>query len=166
VPDLILRSVPYLHPDAVALTAEAQQFYVDTYRSPATAPVDVSEFAAPCGHFLVGYLDAEPVTMGGWRFSDVELPDATRPAELKRMFVRADVRRLGLAIRTLRALESSAATAGADWLILEAGLPQVAALAFYRAAGYDDIPRFGYYADYPNSVSLGKALAHRAGGSP
>ena len=166
MPDLILRSVPYHHPDAVALTTEAQQFYVDTYGSPDTAPVDVREFAEPHGHFLVGYLHEEPVSMGGWRFSDVELADAARPAELKRMFVRPDVRRLGLAIRTLRALEDSAATAGADWLILEAGLPQVAALAFYRAAGYDDIPRFGYYADYPNSVSLGKPLADPGGWSP
>lgn len=154
----LLRTVPYHHPDAAALTALAQQFYVDVYGSPDTAPVDVTEFAAPHGHFLVGYLDEEPVTMGGWRFSDVQLPDASRPAELKRMFVRADVRRLGLAIRTLRALEHSAAASGADWLILEAGLPQTAALAFYRAAGYGDIPRFGYYADYPNSVSLGRAL--------
>jgi GNAT superfamily N-acetyltransferase len=158
VPDFTLRTVPYHHPDAAALTAAAQQFYVELYGGPDSAPVDRSEFAAPHGHFLVGYLDEEPVTMGGWRFSDVQLAEMTRPAELKRMFVRADVRRLGLAIRTLHALEDSAAAAGADWLILEAGLPQVAALAFYRAAGYGDIPRFGYYADYPNSVSLGRPL--------
>ena len=42
----------------------------------------------------------------------------------------------------------------------------MAALAFYRAAGYADIPRFGYYADYPNSVSLGKPLAHPAAYDP
>ena len=159
MPDFTLQTVPYHHPDAAALTEVAQQFYVEVYGSPDTAPVSDTEFAAPHGHFLVGYLDEEPVTMGGWRFSDVQLPDVRRPAELKRMFVRADVRRLGLAIRTLHALESSAAAAGADWLILEAGLPQVAALAFYRAAGFGDIPRFGYYAEYPNSVSLGKPLA-------
>ena len=141
-----------------ALTEAAQKFYVEVYGSPDTAPVADSEFAAPHGHFLVGYLDEEPVAMGGWRFSDVQLPEVVRPAELKRMFVRADVRRLGLAVRTLHALEDSAAASGADWLILEAGLPQVAALAFYRAAGYGDIPRFGYYAEYPNSVSLGKVL--------
>ena len=144
----------------------AQQFYTEIYGSPDTAPVDDTEFAAPLGQFLVGYLEEEPVTMGGWRFSDVQLAGATRPAELKRMFVRADVRRLGLAIRTLQALEDSAAPPGADWLILEAGLPQVAALAFYRAAGYVDIPKFGYYAGYPNSVSLGKSLAHPAGTTP
>jgi len=160
VPGFRLQTVPYHHPDAAALTAMAQQFYTDIYGSPDTAPVADTEFAAPLGHFMVGYLDEEPVTMGGWRFSDVELARATRPAELKRMFVRADVRRLGLAIRTLQALEDSARTAGADWLILEAGLPQVAALAFYRAAGYVDIPKFGYYAGYPNSVSLGRSLAH------
>lgn len=162
MPDLVLRTVRYHHPDAAALTAAAQQFYTQIYGSPDHAPVDHGEFAPPQGIFLVGYLDGEPVSMGGWRFTKDAPPGVGRAVELKRMFVRADVRRAGLALQTLRALEDSAAAAGAEWLILEAGLPQVAALAFYRRAGYLDIPRYGFYADYPNSVSLGKQLSAAA----
>ena len=101
--------------------------------------------------------------MGGWRFSPVLAPvGAIRPAEIKRMFVRADVRQQGLARRLLAVLEAEAREAGADWMILETGRPQVAAIALYRRCGYVDIAPFGYYADKPSVVSLGKRL--RPGG--
>ena len=119
----------------------------------------MNEFAPPRGRFYVGYLDEHPVAMGGWRFSPVIAPvHATRPAEIKRMFVRADVRQQGLARRLLAALETAARDAGADWMILETGRPQVAAVALYRASGYVDIAPFGFYADQPLVVSLGKRL--------
>jgi GNAT superfamily N-acetyltransferase len=74
------------------------------------------------------------------------------------MFVRPDVRQQGLARRLLAALEATALDAGADWMILETGRPQVAAVRFYRACGYVDIAPFGFYADSPSVVSLGKPL--------
>jgi GNAT superfamily N-acetyltransferase len=74
------------------------------------------------------------------------------------MFVRAEVRRHGLAGRLLATLEATALDAGADWMILETGGPQVAAVAFYRRCGYVDIAPFGFYAEKPSVVSLGKRL--------
>ena len=154
-----LREVAYDSPDATALTEQAQLFYVEIYGGPDGTPFTLEEFAPPKGRFYVGYLGDRPVAMGGWRFSPVVAPaGATRPAEIKRMFVRPDVRRQGLARRLLAALEATALQAGADWMILETGAPQVAAVAFYRSCGYVDIAPFGFYADKPSVVSLGKPL--------
>jgi GNAT superfamily N-acetyltransferase len=154
-----LRPVGCESPDAMALTEQAQRFYVELYGGPDDTPFTVDEFAPPRGRFYVGYLDEHPVAMGGWRFSPVIAPvGAIRPAEIKRMFVRADVRQQGLARRLLATLEAAARDAGADWMILETGRPQVAAVALYRASGYVDIAPFGFYANEPDVVSLGKRL--------
>ena len=157
---LELRAVRYDSPDAKTLTEQAQLFYIELYGGPDETPIAVDEFAPPRGGFYVGYLDQRPVAMGGWRFSPVPAPaGAQRPAEIKRMFVRADVRQQGLARRLLAALEAGARAAGADWMILETGRPQVAAVGLYRSSGYVDIAPFGFYADKPSVVSLGKRLA-------
>jgi GNAT superfamily N-acetyltransferase len=155
---LDLRVVSYDHPDPVALTELAQRFYVQIYGSPDDSPFTVEEFAPPHGTFLVGYLDGRPVAMGGWRFSSDAVAGAARPAEIKRMFVREELRGRGLAREILSALEISAHDAGADWMILETGQPQVAAVAFYRACGYAAVDRFGHYADSPKALHLGKPL--------
>lgn len=156
--DLLVRRVRYGHPDAVALTEAAQEFYVRLYGGPDETPFTPEEFDAPQGAFLVGYLGDEPVVMGGWRFTTAAILGADRPAEIKRMFVREDCRGLGLARRMLAALEADAAAAGADWMVLETGSPQVAAVALYRSSGYTDIERFGYYAAEPDSLNLGRPL--------
>jgi ribosomal protein S18 acetylase RimI-like enzyme len=157
-PGVVLRRVPYDHPDAVALTEAAQQYYVRIYGGPDETPVGHDEFALPSGAFFVGYLEGEPVVMGGWRFVEARISNASRPAEVKRMFVREDRRGLGLARWLLAALEADAAAAGADVMILETGSPQVAAVGLYRSSGYNDVDRFGYYADEPNAINLGKRL--------
>ena len=46
-------------------------------------------------------------------------------------------------------------------MVLETGRPQTAAIAFYRASGYVDIEPFGFYADEPDVVSLGKRLQRK-----
>jgi hypothetical protein len=43
-------------------------------------------------------------------------------------------------------------------MVLETGEPQVAAVALYRRCGYVDIAPYGFYADEPGVVSLGKRL--------
>jgi len=43
-------------------------------------------------------------------------------------------------------------------MVLTTGRPQRDAIAFYRAAGYDDVPPFGYYAHVDTAVHLGKRL--------
>ena len=154
-----LRQVPYAHSDVALLEAAAQQFYVQIYGSPDETPFTTADFSPPRGAFFVGYLDDAPVAMGGWRFRTPGVPRAARrPAEIRRMFVHERVRRHGLARTVLAALEASAAAAGADWMVLETGSPQIAAVALYRSSGYIDVERFGYYAASEQALNLGRRL--------
>jgi GNAT superfamily N-acetyltransferase len=154
-----LQPVPYEHPDVATLEQAAQQFYVQIYGSPDETPFTTADFTPPHGAFLVGYLDEQAVAMGGWRFRTPGVPRvARRPAEIRRMFVRECVRGRGFARLVLAALEASAAAAGADWMLLETGQPQVAAVGLYRSSGYVDVERFGYYADSDMALNLGRPL--------
>ena len=154
-----LLQVPYEHPDVTALTSAAQEFYITIYGGPDETPFTSADFSPPTGAFLVGYLDDQAVAMGGWRFRPPGVPRvAQRPAEIKRMFVREQVRGQGFARMVLATLEASAAAAGADWMLLETGQPQVAAVGLYRSSGYVDVEPFGHYADSPLALSLGHPL--------
>jgi GNAT superfamily N-acetyltransferase len=158
-----LELVPTGYDDAVvrALDEEVQQVYVERYGGRDETPMSVEQFAAPSGHFVVGYLDGRPVTMGGWRLrtdaAGTSLP-GERPAEIKRMFVREGARGRGLGRRVLAELERNAAAAGVDWLVLETGDRQPEAVSLYRSAGYTEVTRFGLYAHEQGSIYLGKRL--------
>ena len=157
--DLALRPVRYDSPDAVALTEQVQQFYIEIYGGPDGTPFTAADFRRPNGGFLVGYLDGRPVAMGGWRFAPYAAPaGAERAAEIKRMYVATQARGRGFGRTVLAALEDDARAAGADWMVLETGEPQVAAVALYRSSGYADIAPYGFYADEPEVISLGKRL--------
>ena len=160
---LTLRPDRYDSPDAVALTEQVQRFYVDIYGGPDGTPFTADDFAPPKGGFLVGYLDDRPVAMGGWYFAPYASPaGADRAAEIKRMFVADEARGRGFGRAVLGALEDDARAAGADWMVLETGGPQVAAVALYRGCGYVDIAPYGFYADSPKVISLGKPLRPRS----
>jgi GNAT superfamily N-acetyltransferase len=145
----------YDHPDAVSLIAEVQQEYVIRYGEEDRTPVDPAEFAPPRGLFLVAYLDGRPVACGGWRVHPG--PDGPE-AELKRMYVSPAARGRGVARALLAELERTALEAGYGRMVLETGSRQPEALALYKSAGYVDVPRFGYYADEPEAVHLGKTI--------
>ena len=126
--ELIRR--PYGHPDVVALTDQVQAHYRALYGGPGDESiVEVADFEAPTGHFVVGYLDGDPVAMGGWRRLG-ERPGLPSPnaAEIKRMYVAPSARGRGLSRIVLAELETTARAAGLDWLVLETGRPQTSAL--------------------------------------
>jgi len=141
----------YDHPDAVALIAEVQQEYVVRYGDVDGTPVDPAEFAPPRGLFLVAYVDGTPAACGGWRAHGAD-------AELKRMYVSPAFRGRGLARAVLEALERTAAEAGFARVILETGQRQPEAIALYRSSGYEPVPSFGFYAEAPEAVHLGKVV--------
>ncbi|MDD9349782.1 MULTISPECIES: GNAT family N-acetyltransferase [unclassified Mumia] len=150
---LDIRVVGYDHPDAVLLVSEVQAEYARRYGTPDQGPADADEFRGPGGVFAVAYADGTPVATGGWR----RLGDDR--AEIKRMYVREWARGRGYARAMLAWLEETAAAAGARAIILETGRPQPEAIALYRSSGYTDVEPFGYYADDPLSLYLGKTLA-------
>ncbi len=154
-----IRPVPYDNPDASAMTEAVQDYYRSLYRGPDSSPVDPTEFTPPHGRFFVGYLDDVAVAMGGWRWIEpLAEMGSRRPAEIKRMYVDLGCRGRGFARTLLAHLESTAAAAGADAVVLSTGQPQREAIALYRSSGYVDVPRFGFFAPYPTAVHLGKWL--------
>jgi GNAT superfamily N-acetyltransferase len=153
VSDLDLREEPFDGPSAQLLTALVQQEYVIRYGGPDTTPVDINEFTPPRGRFLVGYLDVEPVVMGGIRLLDADT------AEIKRMYVATFFRGRGFARVVLQRLEELAAEMGATRIILETGLRQPEAMELYASSGYESIEGFGHYRGEPLSASYGKTLA-------
>jgi GNAT superfamily N-acetyltransferase len=159
---------PYGHPDVVALTLEVQAHYRELYGGLGDqSPVEVADFEAPTGHFVVGYLDGVPAAMGGWRRLG-ERPGLPSPntAEIKRMYVAPAARGRGLSRVVLAELETSARAAGLDWLVLETGQPQTSAVRLYRTSGYIEVDgtAYGHYLGEPDVVHLGKSL--RLGSSP
>lgn len=155
-----IRAVPYDHPDVVTMTDTVQRFYTGLYGGPDESPVDPGEFRPPNGAFFVAYDGDVPVAMGGWRFLTPGDRGVTgrRPVEIKRMYVAEHARGRGVARALLAHLEQIAGTAGADWVQLETGRPQIAAVALYRSSGYEDAEKFGHYADEDGQVSLRKRL--------
>lgn len=156
---LVIRAVSYELPAASAMIDELQAYYQTLYDGPDPSPVDPEEFTPPAGCFFAGYEGATAVAMGGWRWIDA-LPGmgARRPVEIKRMYVAKGARGRGHARRLLGHLEATAYEDGADVIVLSTGPPQQDAIALYRSAGYDDVPKFGFFAAYAEAVHLGKRL--------
>ena len=147
------------HPDALLLIEEVQAEYVVRYGGPDETPLQPEMFEPPGGAFFVGYRDGEPVATGGWRCrDDVVALGRSRPAEIKRMYVRAGARRTGLARAVLAHLEATARDAGADLMVLETGMRQPEAIALYLSSGYVLVPGFGFYKDHGSARYFGKPL--------
>jgi putative acetyltransferase len=81
-----------------------------------------------------------------------------RRLELKRMYVRPEHRRSGLASAILRDLEAWARNCGAGEIVLETGLKQPEAIRMYEKSGYLRIPNYGEYAGLAGSVCMAKRL--------
>lgn len=115
--------------------------------------LDPDEVAEGRGAFLVVHLDGVSVGCGAVRRLDAET------GELKRMYVAPAARGTGLGRRLVAALEAEARALGMRRLVLETGTRQNAALALYRATGFDVIPLYGEYLLSPEtSICMGKDL--------
>ncbi|GIF51958.1 acetyltransferase (GNAT) family protein [Asanoa ferruginea] len=155
VEHLEIRQLPFTAPESVSLVTDLLADLGARYNSSGDdTPVDASEFDPPNGAFLVAFLDGEPVGCAGWRSHGTDGEEA----ELKRMYTAPAGRRKGVARAVLRAVEDSAREAGRKRLILECGVKQPEAIAFYTANGYERIPDFGYYKGYPDVRSFGRTL--------
>lgn len=82
-------------------------------------------------------------------------------AEVKRMYVRPEMRSSGLSSAVLHALEATARERGWTTLKLETGRVMPAAIRFYTREGYEPIEPFGSYVGSDNSLCFAKELAQR-----
>jgi putative acetyltransferase len=101
---------------------------------------------------VVAYVDQEPAACGAFKLYDVTA------VEIKRMFVRPEQRRKGLAARVLEELELWAREAGHTRAVLETGIRQLEAIQLYRKCGYGQTGNYGQYRDNDNSVCFSKQL--------
>ncbi|MCW2787407.1 MAG: GCN5-related N-acetyltransferase [Marmoricola sp.] len=151
---------PITHPDAARLVEEVQLEYVARYGTRDETPLAVGYFEPPQGAFHVGYLDGVAVATGAWRRrTDVLALGSTSTAEIKRMYVAPAARGRGLARAMLAHLETTAAAAGTEVMILETGTAQPEAIALYESSGYEPVAGFGFYKDAP----LNRCMARRVG---
>ncbi len=148
---LEVRPSPIDGEPAVALLAELDAEYVRRWGHGDDASTLPEEFELPRGQFFVAWIDGVPVGTGGWR-SDGDM------AEIKRMFVRPQAQRQGVARELLAAIEASAIGVGFSRFALVTGELQPEATALYRATGYTEIAPFGVYAEGPSATFLGKTV--------
>jgi GNAT superfamily N-acetyltransferase len=119
----------------------------------ATDPV---AFRAPHGAFVIVRDGAEAVGCGG-----IQRIDATT-GEIKRMWIHADNRGIGLGRRLLNHLELVAGQLGYTRVVLDTNATLTVAIAMYERAGYDPIER---YNDNPYAQRwFGKDLSHARNG--
>ena len=108
--------------------------------------------APPHGVFVVAWVDGDAIGCGG-----IRQYDATT-GEIKRMYVKPEMRRRGISRAVLEELEARARAIGYVRLVLETGVRQPEAIALYESAGYDAIEPYGYYKHEPASRCYAKAL--------
>lgn len=101
---------------------------------------------------LVARLDGEPAGCGCFKsFADGVV-------EIKRVFVKKELRGKGVARAVLSELERWAQERGNDRAVLETGLAQPEAIRLYEAAGYRRIPNYEPYIGVEESVCYQKTL--------
>jgi GNAT superfamily N-acetyltransferase len=115
---------------------------------------DPVAFQAPHGAFVIVRDAAVPVGCGG-----IQRIDAAR-GEIKRMWIHADRRGIGLGRRLLDHLELVAMQLGYTRVVLDTNATLHVAIALYERAGYDAIER---YNDNPYAQRwFGKDLSARS----
>lgn len=101
---------------------------------------------------VIMYKDKIPVACGAFKEFD------RYSAELKRIFVRSENRREGLAKLLVAELEKMAKVKGYKYTILETGVKQHEAVSLYESCGYAVTQNFEPYIGNVNSVCMKKTL--------
>ena len=85
-------------------------------------------------------------------------PYENETAEIKRMYVRENVRGRGIAGEILAELEIWAKELNYSECILETGVKQPEAIRLYQKSGYEKMTSYGQYLNVANSVCMRKPI--------
>lgn len=144
--------------ESQALIAELNSFLDGLY------PPEDNFFDLPEAAVFVVARDAEGRALGCGAVRGLEPEDLGNAitdqatAEVKRMYVRHEARRAGVARAILVRLEEEAWRLGFGRLVLETGIRQPEAIRLYESHGYVEIPLFGQYVTSGTSVCYQKFL--------
>ena len=117
-------------PDATALIAELDAHLEPLYPSESRHGFSVQKLVTDGVAFFVIRVDGTPAGCGGIKLFGAEY------GELKRMYVRPEFRRLGLAGLMLEHLVEYARSHGVPIIRLETGIHQHSAIALYERMGF------------------------------
>jgi DNA-binding MarR family transcriptional regulator/predicted N-acetyltransferase YhbS len=119
-----------------AYFAEIDRRFEGGFDPQRTLPAGDRELSPPAGVMLVATLRSEPIGCGALKFHP------RRPTEIKRMWVAASARGLGVGRRLLAELEATAAARGDRLVRLDTNDALTEAIGMYRSAGYAEIDAF------------------------
>jgi len=105
-------------------------------------------------YVIVAYYDGAPAGCGAIKHYEDET------MEVKRMYVKPEFRKRGIARAVLAELEKWTAELGYSSCILETGKKQLEAIALYQSSDYKVIPNYGQYANVVTSVCMKKAVRY------
>lgn len=114
--------------------------------------IDADRFIEQGGVFLLGYVEGAAIACGALRQTSKGV------YEVKRLYVRPEVRGRGYSRLMFNRLEGIARDRGCRKLLLETGNKQPEALALYRSVGCMEIDRFGEYAHNKYSICFAKCV--------
>ena len=149
---VIKKVIPGDNADVLKLIGELDEELLQRYPASSIHTLDLDKITNENGVFLVGYISE--VAVGCCSVCEIE-PGV---GEVKRVFVKPQYRRKGIAERMMESLEEQAAECGFKLLRIEAGDKQPEAIAMYRKLGYYGIPKYGEYINDPNSLCMEKRL--------
>jgi putative acetyltransferase len=144
-------------PDAFMLITELEAELSATYSTEQRHGLSMDRIFCTNVSFFIARLAGDAVGCGGIAIAD-------GLAEVKRMYVRRNARRRGVAAAILARLEEEARARGTNLLVLETGDAQQSAIRLYERAGFRRCAAFGEYAKMPQaaiqrSVFFGKQIA-------
>ena len=138
-------------PDVIALISELDSHLSVLYPPQSTHLLNIEALIQPNIRFVLALVDAQAAGCGALRLVDGY-------AEVKRMYVRSQLRGLGVGYRILTYLTSLARDSGFSCLRLETGIYQTDAIKLYDRHGFKRCPPFGEYTDDPLSLCYEKHL--------
>jgi GNAT superfamily N-acetyltransferase len=103
------------------------------------AHLNVDELRPPLGLFLVARRERQLV--GGVGLRSISEP-GLHFAEVKRLWVRPDLRREGIGLVLMNEIERCASELGYVTLFLETGAAQPEALSLYRSSGWTEVEEY------------------------
>ncbi|NRD23884.1 GNAT family N-acetyltransferase [Winogradskyella litoriviva] len=103
-------------------------------------------------HVVIAYIDGKPSACGAFKKYN------ENSVEVKRMFTTTQARNKGIATKVLTELEDWAKELNYSSCILETGIRQQEAVAFYKTNAYQIIPNYGQYKGVKNSLCFEKKI--------